>query len=235
MRRGARLAAVFVAALAWATVVMLVVEWSGVITARSAVVAAGPIDDDLCALRQGLPAGQDARCGFPLRQEGGAPVFVELRQTWVSLKPTVVLSQHLVVTPAGATSPSLDAGVQTAATKQPQRIIRLAVIPVADAEHLVYVVGECGGTACGRNELVIARWVSGRMQELLRRPLGALAEIELGPSRVTTLEGTGKLVGQQLDPRMQRTFTWAGDRYVESAFHAVPTATPTPTVTPLSR
>lgn len=228
MRRGARLLAVFVAALAWSTVAVLLVSWSGLAGPHAAAVAAGPVDDDLCALRQGLPVGNDARCAFPIEQRGGPPLSVELRQTWVSVKPPV-LSQHLRVGPPGTASPLVDIAVQTAATRQPQRILRLAVVPAgADEEHLVYVLAECGGTACGRNDLVIARWVAGRMEELLRRPVGALAEIELASGRVTVLEGTGKVVAQRLDPRIERTFTWARDRYVESAVHPVPTPTATP-------
>lgn len=227
MRRGGRLAAVFVATLAWCTVAVLLADWSGLFAPSSTAVAADAVDDDLCALRQGLPVGSDARCGFPLRRRDGPPLSVELRQTWVSVKPPV-LAQHLSVGISGAAEPLVDVAVQTAATRQPRRVLRLAVVPAGpDEEHLVYVLGDCGGTACGRNDLVIVRWVGQRMEELLRRPLGALAEIELAPGRVTVLEGTGKVVGGHLDPRMQRTFTWTGDRYVESAFHPVPTATPT--------
>ncbi|MBU6422743.1 MAG: hypothetical protein KGQ88_01765 [Chloroflexi bacterium] len=227
MRRGARLLAVSVAVLAWAAVGAILADWSGLLAPRSTAVAAGPVDDDLCALRQYLPVGNDARCAFPIEQQGGPPLEVELRQTWVRVKPPV-LSQHLRVGPPGAASPLVDLTFQSAATAQARRILRLAVVPSGTGEeHLVYVVGQCGGTACGRNEVVIARWVRGRMEELLRRPVGALAEIELAPGRVAVLEGSGRVAGGRFDPRILRTFTWAGDHYVESGFHPFPTPSAT--------
>lgn len=225
MRRVARLAVVLVAALAWSAVVGTIAEWSGLFPAQAALIASSVVDDDPCSLRQPLPVGTDARCEIPLdREDGATPLTVELAQTWDSTAPAVLI-QHLRVREPGAEAPLEDIPARSAATSTPLRFQRLAVVPSGGSEHLVYVLGACGGLGCGVNDVVVTAWNGRHATVLLRRRIGPLADIAVGEGRLTVLDGSGGAAAAR-SPRMQRTFVWVGGVYAEVAHEPVATAPP---------
>lgn len=225
MRRVARLAAVLVAALAWSAVVATLAEWSGLFPSRPALTPSSAVDDDPCFLRQPLPVGTDARCEIPLAREDGAPpLAVELVQTWDSTAPAVLI-QHLRLREPGADAPLEDIPARSAATSTPLRFQRLAVVPAGGSEHLVYVLGACGGVGCGVNDVVVTAWSGRHATVLLRRRIGPLADIGVGEGRITVFDGSGGAAAAR-SPRMRRTFVWVGGVYAEVAREPVATAPP---------
>lgn len=227
MRRTARLGAVFVAALAWAAVVTTIAEWSGLFAPQPALTTSSLPDDDPCSLRQPLPVGTDARCEIPLaRADGAAPLMVELLQTWDGTAPAVLL-QHLRVRDPGADTPLEDIPARSTATSTPQRFQRVAVVRSGGSEHLVYVIGSCGGLGCGVNDLVVVTWTGRRADVLLRRRIGPLADIAVGEGRITVFDGSGGAAAPR-SPRMLRTFVWVGGVYAEVAHEPIATAPPPP-------
>ncbi len=223
----AGLAMVFAAALAWSAIAVVLGDWAGLLpTELVASASAAPFSDDPCALRQFLPVGNDARCEFALARAGRGPLSVELVQTWASTNPAVLI-QRLRVREQDARTSLMEIEWHSADTLVPRRVLRLAAVPSRGGEdHLVWMVGNCGGTACGLNDLTIVRWEGTRLDETLRRRFGTQAEIALDEGGLTVFDGSGRGVGAGFVPRVSRRFAFVGGVYVQLATDPVPTIPP---------
>jgi hypothetical protein len=223
----ARLATVFVAAFAWSTVAVLLGGWAGLVPSDDAVSAApADIADDPCALRGSLPPGTEARCEFPLARKGKRPLSVELRQSWQETTPPTLIQDLWVRDPAtGAIAMTVEwrgAGVYPAG-----RILRLTPLPGPEGtESLLWMVGNCGGMACGVNDLTVASWDGSREERLLLRRFGSTAEIQLEGGGLTVFDGAGRGVGAGFSPRMSRRFALVSGVYVQLSTEPVPTLPP---------
>ncbi len=226
-RLAAGLATVFAAAFAWSSVAVVLGDWAGLVPAGGAASASAAwLPDDPCALRQLLPVGNDARCEFTLARAGKSSLSVELVQSWASTTPAVLI-QRLRVREGDAQKPLMEIEWRTADTLVPRRVLRLAPIPTPGGEdHLLWMVGNCGGTACGLNDLTIVRWEGAGLGEILRRRFGTQAEIGLDEDGLTVFDGSGRGVGPGFIPRVSRRFAFVGGVYVQLATDPVPTLPP---------
>lgn len=223
-----RILSVAAASLAWSLVVALFVESSGLIApAASAPVASVPFAaDDPCSLKEPLPAGNDARCTFELARPGARPLVVDLDQRWSGN----VLTQWLNVRESGAVDPVHFVFARTASVPQPARLNRLFPVRPADGEeHLVYVLGRCGGAVCPSSDLVVVGSRTGDVRTLLSFRLGRLAGVEVRGRALVALEGSFPDGAQRPDAMVARRFEWDGAGYSMREIAKLPPPSPTPT------
>lgn len=223
----ARLVAVFVAALAWATIAVVLGDWSGILSPATTVSAeTTALPDDPCSLRTFLPPGTDARCEFPLARAGQGPLSVELLQTWETAAQPVLI-QRLSVRDPSAKAPLLALEWRSAGVTLTGRLLRLTPVPAsAGGEHLLWMVGNCAFTACGAGDLTIAQWDGAHEEDLLHRRVGTLAEILVDERGITVFDGAGRGVGAAFSPRMTHRFAFIGGVYVQLSSDPVPTIPP---------
>lgn len=207
--RAARVLAVAFAACAWIVVGAIAVdELGGGVAAEHAAAARST---DPCSLREPLGVGTDVRCAFQLARAEGSPFAVDLDQRWEAN----VLVQRLSVRD-GAAHP-LYALATRSAGPQASRLQRLFAVPGGDGtEHLAFVLGLCGGLACGASEVWILDPVAGGV--------APLAKLAVAQSPVVDLRADGTLEVVESADRLGigtlliRTLRWEGGHYrVESA------------------
>jgi hypothetical protein len=222
----ARVAAVAVAAASWSAAAALLVDSSGALapTGGPAPAAAAPAASDPCALREPLSPGNDARCTFELARSGARPLVVDLDQRWSGN----VLTQWLNVREPDAVDPVHFVFARTAGVPQPARVNRLFPLRSVDGgEHLVYVVGRCGGTACPSSDLVVVGPSGGQVRTLLTFRLGPLADVEIRERAVVAIDGSFPDGAQRPDAIVARSFAWDGSVYAMREVAKRPPPSPT--------
>lgn len=216
------------ATAAWAAVAALLLESSGLIgpstSAPQALASVTPSDP--CALREPLPTGNDARCTFELVRRGAGPLVVDLDQRWSGN----VLTQWLNVRETDALDPVHFVFARTAGVPQPTRVNRLFPLRAGGSDdHLVYVLGLCGGTACPSSDLIVVGGSGGQLRTMLRFRLGRLADVEVRERALVALEGSFPDATGRPDAIVARRFEWDGTAYAMRQFAKLPPPSPAPT------
>lgn len=222
----ARIAALAVAVLSWSAVAWLLADSAGVLARGETATLRPPAPPvDPCALREPLPTANDSRCTFELGRPDGAPLVVDLDQRWSGN----TLTQWLNVREPDRIDPVHFVFSQTAGVPQPTRILRLFPVRWAGGEEqLVYMVGRCGGTACGTADLIVVGGRPGPPRVLLSWRLGRLADVEVRDPALLLLEGSFPEGSQRPDGMVARRFEWDGTTYALRSFALLPAPTPTP-------
>jgi len=223
-----RLTAVAIATLSWSALLVLFADSAGLLAPPATGPAgAKPVTlGDPCFLREPLPTGNDTRCTFELARSSGRPLVVDLDQQWSGN----VLTQWLNVREPGSIDPVHFVFARSAAVPQPTRLIRLFPLRSAGGEdHLVYLLGRCGGTVCPTSDLVVVAPAAGQARTVLSFRLGRLADVEIRDRAVVALEGSFPDGAQRPDAMLARTFVWDGAGYSMREVAKLPPPTPTPT------
>lgn len=160
---------------------------------------------DPCALREPQATGTDTRCAFALAVRDRPAFTVDLEQRWEGN----VLAQWLNVRAGGPDAAHFV--FARSAGPRPMRIQQLFTVSRASDEHLVYVLGLCGGLSCGASEIWIVAAPDGHIVPHLKLTLGQGAQAALADDGAVVVSETADRLG--LGTRLIRTLRWEDGRY----------------------
>jgi hypothetical protein len=225
LRLGPPLIALALATAAWAVVASFFVDALDTGRTESAPTRAAPPAEDPCALREPLPTGTEARCTFELARPGAVPFVVDLDQRWQGN----ALMQWLNVRPSGSSDAVHFVYAQSTGGGA-TRLVRLFPLRTSSGEdHLVYLLGRCGGVTCPTSDLVVVGDDGGKARTLLSLRLGALADAMVRGDTLTAIEAWFPQGAQRPGGMVARRFAWDGAAYAMGELLMLPAPTPTQT------